>query len=250
MKIPQKQLDKAIELVSKALEGGEDERLAAFDFMRLSDNKVILSKAHLLRPGVSKQTIQIALVELERQNGAKKITDVEMNIRSTDSPQHCPHACVTSNFTIIADNIRSVFNMGGIFRTADFFGVSELALCGFSPNPQTSPQLHKTALGADDTVAYRIFGDVREAIAYYREKKYCIYALETVDGAKDIMSFKPQYPCALIVGNERFGIDRDVCGMADAILEIPSRGVKNSLNVVSATAIAAAILANLPPTTK
>lgn len=240
-KIPQKKLENALELVSNALEGGEEERAKAFDFMRLCDNKTILSKAHLLRPGVTKQTIQIALTELERENGGKKITDVEMNIRSADTRQSRSRADVT----IIADNIRSIFNMGGIFRTADFFGIAEIALCGFSPRPETSPQLHKTALGADETVAYRNFNDVREAISYYKkEKNFRIYALETVDGAKDIMSFEPKYPCAFIIGNERFGIDRDVCGMADAILEIPSRGIKNSLNVVSATAIAAACLVN------
>ena len=129
--------------------------------------------------------------------------------------------------------------MGGIFRTADFFGVERLVLCGYSPTPENQ-QVKKTALGADESTPWEHVGDVRDAIDRLRAEGRRIYALETVDGATDIARFTPVFPCAVLLGNERFGLDPDVVAMADEVLEIRSHGLKNSLNVVSAFAVAGA----------
>lgn len=213
----------------------EEARAAAFDFMRTAQSKRILKLAHLLQPGATPRSIQAALVPLERVDNRSKITDVEMGIRTTDTPRTPDRA----PYAVVADNIRSAFNAGGIFRTADFFGAEKLILCGYTPSPE-NPQVKKTALGADESTPWESAGDIRDVIDALRAEGRKIYALETVDGAADIAAFQPEFPCALLLGNERFGLDPDVVGAADAVLEIRSHGQKNSLNVVSAFAVAAA----------
>lgn len=212
-------------------------RKAAFDFLRTAESKRLLALAHLLQPEASERSLQAALVPLERVDKRAKITDAEMGIRTTDAPGHVDKAA----FVVVADNVRSAFNMGGIFRTADFFGAERLVLCGYTPTPE-NPQVKKTALGADETTPWERVGDVRDAIDRLRAEGRRIYALETVDGATDIAHCVPVFPCALLLGNERFGLDPDVVGLADEVLEIRSHGLKNSLNVVSAFAVAAAFL--------
>lgn len=213
----------------------EKARAAAFDFMRTAESKRILKLAHLLQPGATPRAIQAALVPLERVDVRARTTDAEMGIRCTDSPRRAERAPIA----IVADNIRSAFNAGGIFRTAEFFGAERLILCGYTPTPD-SPQVAKTALGAADALPWSHVADVRDAMDALRADGVAAYALETADTAIDIATFEPRFPCALLVGNERFGLDPDVVGAADAVLEIPSRGTKNSLNVVSALAVACA----------
>lgn len=227
----------ALRLVKSALDGyGDDSlRAAAFDYLRTAESKRLLAIAHLLQPGATERSIQAALVPLERVDKRAKITDLEMGIRTTDTATTRDPA----PFIVIADNIRSAFNAGGIFRTADFFGAEKLILCGYTPTPENA-QVKKTALGADESVPWEHANDVRDVIDRLRAEGRRIYALETADNATDISNFKPVYPCALILGNERFGIDPDVVAMADEVLVIPSHGTKNSLNVVSAFAVAGA----------
>lgn len=229
---------KLVRLAAELTEGTpeqEEARAKAFDFMRTAESKRILKLAHLLQPGATARSIQAALVPLERVDNRSKITDVEMGIRTTDVPREADRA----DFVVVADNIRSAFNAGGIFRTADFFGAKKLILCGYTPTPE-NPQVKKTALGADESTPWEHAGDIRDVIDALRAEGRKIYALETVDGANDLAHFKPEFPCAMLLGNERFGLDPDVVGSADAVLEIRSHGLKNSLNVVSAFAVAAA----------
>ena len=227
----------AYRLVQEAAAAPENDaaRAAAFDFLRTAESKRLLAIAHLLQPGATPRSIQAALVPLERVDKRAKITDAEMGIRTTDDPGHVDKA----PYAVVADNVRSAFNMGGIFRTADFFGAEKLVLCGYTPTPENA-QVKKTALGADESTPWEHVGDVRDAIDRLRAEGRRIYALETVDGATDIATCEPVFPCAILLGNERFGLDPDVVAMADEVLEIPSRGLKNSLNVVSAFAVAAA----------
>ena len=230
----------ALRLVRAALDDGTDaSRAAAFDFMRTAESKRLIGLAHLLQPGTTPRAIQAALVPLERVDKRAKVTDAEMGIRTTDNKSRPVRPAQAGRLAVVADNVRSAFNSGGIFRTADFFGVERLVLCGYTPGPD-NPQVKKTALGADETVPWEHAGDVRDVIDRLRDDGYTVYALETADGAKDISAFAPTFPCALLLGNERFGLDPDVVASADAVLEIPSHGMKNSLNVVSAFAVAAA----------
>lgn len=227
----------AYRLVSAAAArpGDEAARRAAFDFLRTAASKRLLALAHLLQPGATPRSVQAALVPLERVDRRAKVTDAEMGIRTSDAPGHADRA----PFVVVADNVRSAFNMGGIFRTADFFGAERIVLCGYSPTPE-NPQVAKTALGADSSTPWERVADVRDAVDRLRAEGRRIYALETADGATDIARFSPVFPCAVLLGNERFGLDPDVVAMADEVLEIRSHGLKNSLNVVSAFAVAGA----------
>ena len=216
----------------------EKARAEAFDFLRTAQSPRILKLAHLLQPGATERSVDAALVPLERVDRRAKITDAEIvRIRETDTPRIADRAPLT----VVADNLRSAFNAGGIFRTAEFFGAERVILCGYTPGPE-SPQVAKTALGAADAIASERIPDVRDAIDALRSRGCAIYALETADRAFDVSGFHPVFPCALLLGNERFGLDPDVVASADAVLEIPSHGTKNSLNVVSAFAVAAAFL--------
>ncbi len=231
----------ALRLVRAALDGGDHARATAFDFLRTARSKRLVGLAHLLQPGTTQRAVQAALVPLERVDKRAKVTDAEMGIRTTDCQARPARPPSAGRLAVVADNIRSAFNAGGLFRTADFFGVERLLLCGYTPGPD-NPQVLKTALGAEETVPWEHAGDVRDAIDRLRAEGYAIYALETVDGAIDISSASPSFPCAMLLGNERFGLDPDVVAAADAVLEIPSFGTKNSLNVVSAFAVAAAFM--------
>ena len=219
----------------------EAARRAAFDFLRTAQSKRLLKLAHLLQPGATARAIQAALVPLERVDTRSRVTDAEMGIRTTDAPRPADRV----DLVVVADNIRSAFNAGGLFRTADFFGAARLVLCGYTPTPD-NPQVRKTALGADASTPWEHAGDVRDAIDALRAEGRRIYALETVDGARDIARFTPALPAALLLGNERFGLDPDVVAAADEVLEIRSHGIKNSLNVVSAFAVAAAFFRQSP----
>lgn len=238
--IAQDILREALSLVRAAESslGTPDETLrlkAAFDFLRVRPEKRLASLAHLVQPGVGPRSVQAALVPLERLDRKVRVTDAEMGIRSVDTPGKADRIPLY----IVADNVRSAFNMGGIFRTADFFGASKVILCGYSPTPENQ-QVKKTALGADSSVEWEHCADVREKIAALKAEGVKVYALETAEGAVDISKWKMSLPAALILGNERFGLDPDILAMADSVVEIPSHGLKNSLNVVSALAVAAA----------
>ena len=156
----------AYRLVQLAAARPEDDatRAAAFDFLRTAESKRLLALAHLLQPGATARSIQAALVPLERVDKRAKITDSEMGIRTTDAPGHVDKA----PFVVVADNVRSAFNMGGIFRTADFFGAERIVLCGYSPTPENA-QVKKTALGADESTPWEQAGDVRDAIDRLRQ---------------------------------------------------------------------------------
>ena len=232
----------ALRLVQAAFDAPADDavRATAFDFLRCAQSKRLVGLAHLLQPGATPRSIQAALVPLERVDKRARVTDAEMGIRTTDS---AAGRADRAPFTVVADNVRSAFNAGGLFRTADFFGADRLILCGYTPGPD-NPQVKKTALGADEATPWEHAGDVRDVIDRLHDEGRRVYALETADGATDIASCTPVWPCALLLGNERFGLDPDVVAMADEVLEIPSHGMKNSLNVVSAFAVAAAFFRN------
>lgn len=232
----------ALRLVQAAFDAPADDavRATAFDFLRCAQSKRLVGLAHLLQPGATPRSIQAALVPLERVDKRARVTDAEMGIRNTDA---APGRADRAAFTVVADNVRSAFNAGGLFRTADFFGADRLILCGYTPGPD-NPQVKKTALGADEATPWEHAGDVRDVIDRLHDEGRRVYALETADGATDIASCTPVWPCALLLGNERFGLDPDVVAMADEVLEIPSHGMKNSLNVVSAFAVAAAFFRN------
>ncbi|HIW97668.1 MAG TPA: RNA methyltransferase [Candidatus Tidjanibacter gallistercoris] len=137
--------------------------------------------------------------------------------------------------TVILDNVRSMNNTGSFFRTCDAFAVERLLLCGITGTPP-SREIHKTALGAEHTVAWRYFADTAEAVAWLRAEGYTVLAVEQAEGAVMLQDFRPtagrRY--ALVFGNEVDGVAQEIADMCDGAIEIPQVGTKHSLNVAVA----------------
>ncbi len=189
--------------------------------------------ARLFRPGMTRQDLWAALVPVERALARIKVTDVD--ILTADSPLAAPVSLPP--LAVLADNIRSAMNMGGLFRTAECFGLEEVILTGYSPSPE-EPRVAAAALGAEKWVPWRRFDRALEAVkTLRREGRRCI-ALETVASAPALSEFAWDYPAVVLLGSERFGLDPQTVEACDAVVRIPLYGRKNSLNVVSACAIA------------
>ena len=144
----------------------------------------------------------------------------------------------TDEIIVICHNIRSAFNVGSIFRTADGAGVDKIILGGYSAHPP-HPKLIKTALGAEEVVPYERVWQTWRAIEDLKKRGYYIVALEKTNRAENIFNFKPKFPLALIVGNEKRGLSKEILRRCDEIVFIPMRGQKESLNVAVAFGIAA-----------
>lgn len=141
--------------------------------------------------------------------------------------------------TMVLDNIRSLNNIGAIFRTADAFRVERLLLCGITACPP-SVEIHKTALGAEDTVAWEYFPTTLEALEFLHGQGYEVCALELVKGATPLCDFRvePGRRYAIVAGHEVNGVDQAVVDRCDRCIEIPQEGTKHSLNVSVSSAIA------------
>lgn len=140
---------------------------------------------------------------------------------------------------LIADNIRSLNNIGSLFRTSDAFLVDRIALCGISATPP-SPEIYKTALGAEDSVDWIHYPTVTEAIDALRADGFTICCLEQVKGSVALDKFRPDPngKYAVIVGHEVDGVSQEAVDAADICLEIPQYGTKHSLNVSVSAALA------------
>ena len=134
--------------------------------------------------------------------------------------------------TVILDNVRSAQNVGSFFRTADAFGIEHIALCGISATPPNR-EIHKTALGSEQSVEWSYYPTTLECVAALREKDYRIIAIEQIEGATMLHNFQAERGAkyALIFGNEVDGVDQAVADTVDGAIEIPQVGIKHSLNV-------------------
>ena len=139
---------------------------------------------------------------------------------------------------VVLDNIRSMNNVGSIFRTCDAFNIEKLHLCGITACPPHK-EITKTALGATESVDWEYTEDVEQLVRRLKEEGYAILIVEQVDKSQklDQFSFKQYGKVALIVGNEVFGVDDRLLPLCDAAIEIPQFGTKHSLNVTIAAGI-------------
>lgn len=139
---------------------------------------------------------------------------------------------------VLLDNIRSAYNVGSIFRTADAFLIECIFICGYSP-PPTHRSVHKTALGAVDTVDWMQFEKITDAIHQLKENGYAVYAIEQAEGSTGLEKF--QLPgnkkIAVIFGNEVTGVQNEAMDSCNGCIEIPQHGMKHSLNVSVAAGI-------------
>ncbi len=133
---------------------------------------------------------------------------------------------------LILDNIRSLHNVGSVFRTSDAFLLQGIYLCGMTGRPPHR-DIRKTALGATDSVAWEYFENTSEAIQKLKEDQFSIWAVEQVENSTSLAQFypSPSNPLALIFGNEMNGVSDEALAMADGCIEIPQFGTKHSLNI-------------------
>ena len=132
---------------------------------------------------------------------------------------------------VVLDDVRSMYNIGSVFRTCDAFRVEALYLCGISQTPP-STEIHKTALGAEDSVNWRYFKTALEAIDDLKKDGYHVLSVEQVEHSTKLQTFTPeQKKYAVILGNEVKGVHQEVVDASDGCLEIPQLGTKHSMNV-------------------
>lgn len=138
---------------------------------------------------------------------------------------------------LLLDNVRSLYNVGSIFRTADSALVAQIILCGYTPHPPRI-EIEKTALGAVDTVPWRYEKDAVAVIRELQAAGWKVFAVEITDASRQYDSLtQADFPAVLVLGNELVGIEQSVLEATDAALEIPMYGVKHSLNVSVAAGI-------------
>lgn len=133
---------------------------------------------------------------------------------------------------VVLDNVRSLHNVGSVFRTSDAFRVQRILLCGITATPPNA-EIHKTALGAEDVVEWQYFESTDDAVAMLREEGFRIYSIELCDGSIALQDFEtmPGENYAVILGNEVKGVQQSVVDASDGAIEIPQFGTKHSLNV-------------------
>lgn len=138
----------------------------------------------------------------------------------------------------LLDHIRSMYNVGAFFRTADGAGLEKLWLTGITAQPGQAG-VAKTALGAEEAVAWEYHHDARIPLRGLRARGYQIAALETSPHAVDLFDWQPHWPVCLLFGNEVEGIGEDLRGECDVFVRLPMLGVKHSLNVATAAGVVA-----------
>jgi tRNA G18 (ribose-2'-O)-methylase SpoU len=136
------------------------------------------------------------------------------------------------HITVVLDNIRSQHNIGAAFRTADAFSAEKIILCGICAVPP-SPEIHKSALGAENSVAWEYHEKAPEAVRILKEHGYEIISVEQTENSTmlDKLPLEKDKKYALVFGNEVKGVSQDVVDMSDMVAEIPQFGTKHSLNV-------------------
>lgn len=133
---------------------------------------------------------------------------------------------------LVLDDIRSLHNIGSVFRTADAFLIEKIFLCGITATPPNK-EIHKTALGATETVAWEHHEDVLEVITKLKKDNVTTLAIEQVESAVFLQNFKVEKnkKYALVFGNEVYGVSQDAVALCDGCIEIPQLGTKHSLNI-------------------
>ena len=139
---------------------------------------------------------------------------------------------------IVLDDIRSLHNIGSVFRTSDAFLIEKIYLCGITATPPNK-EIHKTALGATETVVWEHNKNVLDVIANLKEEKVFVYAIEQVENAIFLNDFLPisNKKYALVFGNEVYGVSQEAIKICDGCIEIPQIGTKHSLNISVSTGI-------------
>lgn len=148
---------------------------------------------------------------------------------------------------VVLDDVRSLYNVGSVFRTSDAFRVEEIMLCGITATPDSSlkasQEIHKTALGAEDSVKWTYYKTATDAVAELKKRGFIVLGVEQCHGSTMLRDFHPEVnpeadkKYAVVLGNEVKGVHQEVIDMCDGCLEIPQFGTKHSLNVSTTAGI-------------
>lgn len=165
----------------------------------------------------------------------RKLRTIEMQRLTVDEF----HEADKLPLVVVLDDVRSLYNVGSVFRTCDAFRVEALYLCGITATPEHClTEIHKTALGAEDSVAWRYFTTADEAVRELKAKGYKVYAVEQAEGSVKLprdaslaISSDADRGGALVLGNEVKGVHQSTIDLCDHCLEIPQFGTKHSMNV-------------------
>lgn len=157
-----------------------------------------------------------------------KLRTIEMQRLSVDEF----HDANKLPLIVVLDDVRSLHNVGSVFRSSDAFRVEAVYLCGITATPP-HPEIHKTALGGEDSVTWRYFETATEAVAELQKEDVFVYSIEQVEGSTKLQNLQldTDRRYAVVFGNEVKGVHQEVVDLADGCLEIPQFGTKHSLNV-------------------
>jgi 23S rRNA (guanosine2251-2'-O)-methyltransferase len=164
----------------------------------------------------------------------RKLRNEELERKSVEEFHHSEKTPVI----LLLDNVRSMHNVGSVFRTADAFLVEAIYLCGFTPAPPHR-EIQKTALGATETVQWKHFISAAAAVAELKKEGWKIFALEQAENSISLSGFFPakNEKLVLIFGNEVEGVQQELINSCDGVIEIPQYGMKHSLNISVSTGI-------------
>lgn len=142
------------------------------------------------------------------------------------------HASDKFPLVVVLDHVRSLYNVGSVFRTSDAFRLQGVCLCGITATPP-HPEIHKTALGAEDSVEWKYFEKTEDAVAMLKEQGYTVLAIEQCEGSTMLQDFKyeKERKYAIVLGNEVKGVQQQIVDSCDGCIEIPQYGTKHSMNV-------------------
>ena len=164
----------------------------------------------------------------------RKLSMDELNRKSVDEFKQSEKIPVIA----VLENIRSAYNVGSVFRTADAFLIEAIYICGYTCIPPHK-EIKKTALGAEDTVAWKHFANATEAIASLKQSGYKVYAVEQAEGSVLLNDFNYSAgnKVAVIFGNEVTGVEQSTIQQCEGCIEIPQLGMKHSLNIATAAGV-------------
>ena len=158
----------------------------------------------------------------------KKLRTIEMDRLTVDEFKQADKLPLI----VVLDDVRSMHNVGSVFRTGDAFRIEAVYLCGITSTPPMA-EIHKTALGAEDSVAWKYFDTALEAVETLKAEGYEVYSVEQAHGSTMLQNFTPinNKKYAVVLGNEVKGVHQEVIDASDGCLEIPQFGTKHSMNV-------------------
>jgi tRNA G18 (ribose-2'-O)-methylase SpoU len=164
----------------------------------------------------------------------QKMSMAELNRKTVDEFRRSEKTPVIA----VLENIRSAYNVGSVFRTADAFLLEAICITGYTAKPPHK-EIRKTALGAEDTVSWNYFSNATEAIAHLRLNGFTVYAVEQVHQSLSLekMDFEAAGKIAVIFGNEVTGVEQETIRQCDGCIEIPQLGMKHSLNIATAAGV-------------